>query len=153
MDVGTGGGFPGIPLAILFPEVRFTLVDSVGKKIKVAQAVVDGIGLENVRVLNCRVEDMDRKEKFDLEQDRYDWIMDMRTTRNNPYHILVPRELEYLANPADEEYQTVLWEALGWYNLSYQAPVIAAAAMKVAEDERFPEKVRQEALKTYNRTK
>lgn len=90
---------------------------------------------------------------FDLEQDRYDWIMDMRTTRNNPYHILVPRELEYLANPADEEYQTVLWEALGWYNLSYQAPVIAAAAKKVADDERFPEKVRQEALKTYNRTK
>lgn len=66
MDVGTGGGFPGIPLAIRFPEVRFTLVDSVGKKIKVAQAVVDGIGLENVRVLNCRVEDMDRKEKFDF---------------------------------------------------------------------------------------
>ena len=66
LDIGTGGGFPGIPLAILFPEVRFTLVDSVGKKIKVAQAVVDGIGLENVRVLNCRVEDMDRKEKFDF---------------------------------------------------------------------------------------
>ena len=48
LDVGTGGGFPGIPLAVLFPETRFTLCDSIGKKIKVAQAVADGLRLENV---------------------------------------------------------------------------------------------------------
>src|SRR5210317_965128 len=48
MDVGTGGGFPGIPLAILFPEVEFTLVDSIGKKIKVVHEVVEGLGLKNV---------------------------------------------------------------------------------------------------------
>lgn len=49
MDIGTGGGFPGIPLAILFPEVRFHLVDSIGKKIKVGQAVADAIGLKKDR--------------------------------------------------------------------------------------------------------
>ncbi len=64
IDVGTGGGFPGIPLAILFPEVRFHLVDSTGKKIMVAQAVVDAIGLRNVTTRHCRVED--EKELFDF---------------------------------------------------------------------------------------
>ncbi|MCL4133699.1 UNVERIFIED_CONTAM: hypothetical protein GTU68_020604 [Idotea baltica] len=56
LDVGTGGGFPGIPLAILFPEVHFTLVDSIGKKIKVVQEVIDGLQLENVSAVNipCR---------------------------------------------------------------------------------------------------
>ena len=49
LDIGTGGGFPGIPLAILFPEVKFHLLDSIGKKVKVAQAVAEAIGLENVR--------------------------------------------------------------------------------------------------------
>ena len=57
MDVGTGGGFPGVPLAILFPEVRFTLVDSIGKKIKVVDEVVAGLGLENVITKNERVEE------------------------------------------------------------------------------------------------
>lgn len=56
LDVGTGGGFPGIPLAVLFPEAKFTLCDSIGKKIKVAQAVADGIGLENVTCVKARAE-------------------------------------------------------------------------------------------------
>ncbi len=56
LDVGTGGGFPGIPLAILFPEVQFHLVDSIGKKIKVVQQVADGLGLKNIKVTNARVE-------------------------------------------------------------------------------------------------
>jgi 16S rRNA (guanine527-N7)-methyltransferase len=56
IDVGTGGGFPGIPLAILFPEVKFTLVDSIAKKIKVVNEVVDGLGLNNVTPINDRVE-------------------------------------------------------------------------------------------------
>lgn len=56
LDVGTGGGFPGIPLAVLFPEAKFTLCDSIGKKIKVAQAVADGIGLDNVTCVNARAE-------------------------------------------------------------------------------------------------
>ncbi|WP_047247664.1 16S rRNA (guanine(527)-N(7))-methyltransferase RsmG [Maribacter thermophilus] len=58
MDVGTGGGFPGIPLAILFPNVQFTLVDSIGKKIKVVDEVVEGLGLKNVKTINARVEEV-----------------------------------------------------------------------------------------------
>jgi 16S rRNA (guanine527-N7)-methyltransferase len=57
LDVGTGGGFPGIPLAILMPEVRFHLVDRIGKKIKVAQAVADAVGLKNVTTRHCRIEE------------------------------------------------------------------------------------------------
>ncbi len=66
MDVGTGGGFPGIPLAILFPETHFHLVDSIGKKIKVVNEVVDGLGLENVKTTHGRVEEV---------KDTYDFIV------------------------------------------------------------------------------
>lgn len=55
MDVGTGGGFPGIPLAILFPECQFLLLDSIGKKIKVASAVAEAIGLKNVQAIHRNV--------------------------------------------------------------------------------------------------
>lgn len=64
MDVGTGGGFPGIPLAILFPEVNFTLVDSIGKKMKVVDEVVEGLGLKNVKTKNMRVEEIPQKFDF-----------------------------------------------------------------------------------------
>ena len=64
MDAGTGGGFPGIPLAILFPEVRFHLVDSTGKKIKVAQSIADETGLKNVTTRHCRIEE--EKSTFDF---------------------------------------------------------------------------------------
>ncbi|MCE2614242.1 16S rRNA (guanine(527)-N(7))-methyltransferase RsmG [Flavobacteriaceae bacterium D16] len=58
LDVGTGGGFPGIPLAILFPETHFTLVDSIGKKIRVVNEVVAGLGLKNVKAIHSRVEEI-----------------------------------------------------------------------------------------------
>ena len=64
MDLGTGGGFPGIPLAILFPEVKFHLVDSIGKKIKVATEVATAIGLKNVTFRHCRAEE--EKSLFDF---------------------------------------------------------------------------------------
>ena len=58
LDVGTGGGFPGVPLAIMFPETQFHLVDSIGKKIKVVDEVVAGLGLANVKTTNDRVENV-----------------------------------------------------------------------------------------------
>ena len=64
MDIGTGGGFPGIPLAILYPDCRFVLVDSIGKKVKVASAVAEALGLTNVECIQERAED--EKRQFDF---------------------------------------------------------------------------------------
>jgi 16S rRNA (guanine527-N7)-methyltransferase len=64
MDLGTGGGFPGIPLAILFPETDFHLVDSIGKKVRVADEVARSIGLKNIRTTHSRAEDI--KEQYDF---------------------------------------------------------------------------------------
>jgi 16S rRNA (guanine527-N7)-methyltransferase len=65
IDIGTGGGFPGIPLAIFFPECEFLLVDSIGKKLKVVEAVAEATGLQNVKTQHTRVEDI-RNRKFDF---------------------------------------------------------------------------------------
>jgi len=80
LDVGTGGGFPGIPLAILFPETRFHLVDSIGKKIKVVNEVAAALGLKNVKATHARAEEI--KEQFDFVvsravtqlKDFYPWV-------------------------------------------------------------------------------
>jgi 16S rRNA (guanine527-N7)-methyltransferase len=64
LDVGTGGGFPGIPLAILYPECNFYLIDSIGKKIKVVKAVADDLGLKNVKAEQGRAEEV--KGEFDF---------------------------------------------------------------------------------------
>lgn len=75
LDVGCGGGFPGIPLAIMFPETKFTLVDSIGKKIKVVEAVAAGVGLDNLTALNSRAENV--SGRFDYAVSRA--VTDMST--------------------------------------------------------------------------
>lgn len=65
LDLGTGGGFPGIPLAIFFPEVKFHLVDAIGKKIKVVQGVAESLNLQNVTTAHTRAEDI-KDRKFDI---------------------------------------------------------------------------------------
>jgi len=75
VDIGTGGGFPGIPLAILFPQCSFTLVDSVGKKIKVASEVATAIGLKNVTFVNDRMEAV--KDSFDFAISRAAMSLDL----------------------------------------------------------------------------
>lgn len=64
LDVGTGGGFPGIPLAIIFPECHFVLIDSIGKKVRVGQEVANAIGLKNITLKHLRIQD--EKGKFDF---------------------------------------------------------------------------------------
>ncbi|MFD2573452.1 16S rRNA (guanine(527)-N(7))-methyltransferase RsmG [Spirosoma soli] len=76
LDVGTGGGFPGIPLAIMFPMVDFHLVDSIGKKIKVVQEVATALGLTNIKAEQIRVEQL---------KTTYDFVISRAVTRLSPF--------------------------------------------------------------------
>jgi len=80
LDVGTGGGFPGIPLAIFFPDCHFTLIDSIGKKIDVVKSICDELSLSNVNAINDRVEN---------HNDKYDFILSRAVTKMNKLFKLV----------------------------------------------------------------
>ena len=89
LDVGTGGGFPGIPLAILFPETNFHLVDSIGKKIKVVEEVSEGLQLKNVRITNARVETI---------TDQYDFIVSRAVAQMETFKFWVKNRIAKKSN-------------------------------------------------------
>lgn len=85
LDVGTGGGFPGIPLAILLPEVQFTLIDSIGKKIKVVQAVAQTLSLQNVIAQHIRAQEV---------KGRFDYVVSRAVTRIKPFYTWVKPKIK-----------------------------------------------------------
>ena len=99
LDVGTGGGFPGIPLAILFPETRFYLIDVIAKKIKVVQAIVDALGLKNVKAEQIRAENVKGDYDFIVSRavtnmpDFVSWIKD-KIKKQNKHNL--PNGILYL---------------------------------------------------------
>ncbi|MBX7140997.1 MAG: 16S rRNA (guanine(527)-N(7))-methyltransferase RsmG [Chitinophagales bacterium] len=94
LDVGTGGGFPGIPLAIFFPEVKFHLADSVGKKIKVVEEAVKSTGLKNVTAEKARAEDL--KMNFDFIVSRA--VAPMKEIYDWTRHLIAPQDQHAIAN-------------------------------------------------------
>jgi 16S rRNA (guanine527-N7)-methyltransferase len=98
LDVGTGGGFPGIPLAIMFPQTRFHLVDSIGKKITVVNNVAEGVGLKNIKAEQVRAEQI---------KGEYDFIVSRAVTRLKEFHGWINKKVK--KESAHELYNGILY--------------------------------------------
>ena len=129
MDIGTGGGFPGVPLAIMFPDVSFTLVDSIGKKLAVIEAVAKEIGLTNIKTIHERAENV--PETFDFvvsravtrQNEAWDWV---HTSITNDSKNSLPNGLLYLkGGDIRAELPTGVsvtrWELSDWFSEPYFA--------------------------------
>ncbi len=130
LDVGTGGGFPGIPLAIMFPHVQFHLVDSVGKKIKVAQAVVDALQLNNVECTQIRAEALQYEYDFIVSRavtnlpEFYKWVS--QRVEKNSFNSIVNGILYLKGGDIQEELQkvprkTIKYPISKWFEEDYFA--------------------------------
>ncbi len=121
LDVGTGGGFPGIPLAILFPETNFHLVDSIGKKIAVVNAIAEGLGLKNIKGEQIRAEQIKAKYDFIISRavtrlkEFYGWVH--QNVKDKSVHELDNGILYLKGGDLDEELNE-LRKPYSLYNLS-----------------------------------
>ena len=128
MDLGTGGGFPGIPLAIMFPDTHFHLVDSIGKKVKVATEIASAIGLKNVTTRHCRAEE--EKQLFDFVVSRAvmpltDLLKIIRKNIKKEQHNALPNgliclkggELQNEVMPV--KHQTVMYDLKDYFEEEY----------------------------------
>ena len=121
------------------PDVQYVRKDSVRRVIEKA------IAYNADRMANDLTENM--KEEANVKNRR----LAIRSTRNIPLHHMVPQLLDFVRDGADEEFQLLVIEALGWHPLSYQTPLISEAMQQISQDTKYSQTVRDEALKTYNR--
>lgn len=126
VDVGTGGGFPGIPLALLFPEVQFLLIDATGKKIKVVQSIVESIKLNNVKTLHARAEDV---------QGRFDFVVSRAVA---PLHTLYSWTRHLVSVESKNEMPNG-WLVLKGGNLEMELSLLKKKAKLTAVNDFFDE--------------
>ncbi len=125
LDVGTGGGFPGVPLAIMFPNARFTLIDSIGKKIKVVSDVIERVGLTNTKAMQIRAEELDGEYDFVVSRavttlDEFvPWVKKkISKTQYNPLHngILYLKGGDLTKEMFPFRHKVKTWDICEWFN-------------------------------------